>query len=53
MRAELLTAANSLPMNLAAPPGPWFGGWMCWWLRGSGGRAPYISTMNLGRKKRR
>ena len=43
MRAELLTAANSLPMNLAAPPGPWFGGWMCWWLRGSGGsRSLYL-----------
>ena len=27
MRAELLTAATSLPLNLAAPPGPWF--WGC------------------------
>ena len=52
MRAELLTAANSLPMNLAAPPGPWFGGWMCWWLRGSGGSGS-LSTLNPGGKKYR
>ena len=46
MRAELLTASTSLPLNLAAPPCPWFWwGWMGCWPRGSGGSG---STLNPG-----